>query len=128
MSQNGLVLSHSAMTAINNVNIYSGPDPEDVVLCPFDKTHLIRHKRVPYHLIQCRRQYKGDEMIQCPFNARHWVLVNQYPFHVACCTDRYQIEQDVAMAKQPRKKIVSVCENRYAMGCRGRLVVQTGSI
>ena len=101
------------MTDINNVNIYSGPDPEDVVVCPFDKTHLIRHKRLPYHLIDCRRQYKGDEMVQCPFNARHWILLNQYPFHKARCSDRYQIEQDIALMRNPKKKMVTVCKNRY---------------
>ena len=101
------------MTNINNVNIYSGPDPEDLVVCPFDETHVIRHKRFPYHLIECRRHYQGDERVQCPFNARHWILLNQYPFHKATCSDRYQIEQDIAFQPSQKKKLASTCENRY---------------
>jgi len=31
------------------------PDPDDLCECPYDKAHLIRAKKMPYHLIKCRK-------------------------------------------------------------------------
>lgn len=32
----------------------SNRDPEDLLLCPYNDTHMIRAKRMPYHLMKCR--------------------------------------------------------------------------
>jgi len=31
------------------------PDNEELIQCPYDSTHMIRHKRMQYHLNQCRQ-------------------------------------------------------------------------
>lgn len=28
-------------------------DPEELIACPFDPVHLLRRKRMPYHIIKC---------------------------------------------------------------------------
>jgi len=30
-------------------------DPEALTMCPYDKTHMVRNKRIQYHLIDCRK-------------------------------------------------------------------------
>lgn len=34
---------------------YKIPDPEEMVPCPYDKVHMIRAKRMQYHLMKCRK-------------------------------------------------------------------------
>ena len=33
---------------------YCIPDPEDLLACPYENAHMIRAKRMQYHLIKCR--------------------------------------------------------------------------
>ena len=28
-------------------------DPDELIECPFDPVHLLRRKRMPYHIIKC---------------------------------------------------------------------------
>ncbi|KAF3861096.1 hypothetical protein F7725_001351 [Dissostichus mawsoni] len=48
-------------------------DPDTLLQCPFDKNHLIRVCRFPYHLIKCRKNHPklASELKTCPYNARH---------------------------------------------------------
>jgi len=34
---------------------FSVGDPKTVVACPYDSTHMVRNKRMQYHLIDCRK-------------------------------------------------------------------------
>jgi len=44
--------------SVNNnrkMSYYAVRDPEALVSCPYDRTHMIRNKRMQYHLIDCRK-------------------------------------------------------------------------
>lgn len=75
-------------------------DPESLVQCPYEKVHMIRLKRMPYHLQKCRRNYKGQEFKVCPFNARHEVPEPEYQHHLINCPDKFIVEKDMIHIKR----------------------------
>ncbi|XP_026188907.1 gametocyte-specific factor 1 [Mastacembelus armatus] len=68
-------------------------DPDKLLQCPFDKNHLIRSCRFPYHLIKCRKNHPklASELQTCPFNARHLVPKDQLKRHTETCEDRISV-------------------------------------
>ncbi|XP_041362163.1 uncharacterized protein LOC121378127 isoform X2 [Gigantopelta aegis] len=71
-------------------------DPEALIECPYDKVHMIRAKRFPYHLLKCKKNYVGSEFSVCPFNARHEMPKPELRYHMANCPDRARLEKDLA--------------------------------
>uniref|UniRef100_A0A8C2ZQT9 CHHC U11-48K-type domain-containing protein n=1 Tax=Cyclopterus lumpus TaxID=8103 RepID=A0A8C2ZQT9_CYCLU len=69
-------------------------DPEKLLQCPFDKNHLIRSCRFPYHLIKCRKNHPklASELKTCPFNARHLVHKHELAHHTETCEDRISVD------------------------------------
>ncbi|KAG7281112.1 hypothetical protein CRUP_027649, partial [Coryphaenoides rupestris] len=65
-------------------------EPEQLMQCPYDKNHMFRPGRFPYHIIKCRKNHPelASELKSCPFNARHLFLPNDMPKHIATCADR----------------------------------------
>ncbi|XP_041360971.1 uncharacterized protein LOC121377142 isoform X2 [Gigantopelta aegis] len=70
-------------------------DPEELIECPYDTSHMIRAKRMPYHLMKCR-QNSTKELAVCPFNARHEVPKPELRHHMANCPDKAVLEKDLA--------------------------------
>jgi len=64
------------------------PDSEDLIPCPYESAHMLRRKRMQYHLIACRKQHTDAPMGRCPFNAKHHVPKVELPFHIANCPDK----------------------------------------
>ncbi|XP_013871690.1 gametocyte-specific factor 1 [Austrofundulus limnaeus] len=71
-------------------------DPDKLLQCPFDKNHLIRSCRFPYHLIKCRKNHPklASELKTCPYNARHLVQKHELAYHVETCEDRVSVDPD----------------------------------
>ncbi|KAL3059476.1 hypothetical protein OYC64_014143 [Pagothenia borchgrevinki] len=71
-------------------------DPDTLLQCPFDKNHLIRVCRFPYHLIKCRKNHPklASELKTCPYNARHLVPQNQLMSHTETCEDRISVDTE----------------------------------
>uniref|UniRef100_A0A3B3H893 CHHC U11-48K-type domain-containing protein n=1 Tax=Oryzias latipes TaxID=8090 RepID=A0A3B3H893_ORYLA len=65
-------------------------DPDEIVQCPFDKNHQIRHCRFPYHILKCRKNHPklAEELKACPFNARHLIPKQELAHHVEICENR----------------------------------------
>ncbi|KAK3598115.1 hypothetical protein CHS0354_026569 [Potamilus streckersoni] len=77
---------------------YRVPDAEEYMECPYDRTHMIRVKRFPYHLMKCRYNYTGSDFASCPFNAKHEMPRPELRYHLGVCPDRAAIEIDLAHA------------------------------
>ncbi|XP_055998472.1 uncharacterized protein LOC125683191 isoform X2 [Ostrea edulis] len=75
---------------------YKIPDPEELTPCPYDKVHMIRAKRMQYHLMKCRKNYAGRDFATCPFNARHEMPKPELRYHLANCPDKALIEPMLA--------------------------------
>ena len=43
----------------------------DLLVCPYDKSHLIMRKRFQVHLVRCRRSHPNANKVTCPFNVTH---------------------------------------------------------
>jgi len=43
---------------------YAVGDPEALVECPYDKTHMVRNKRMQYHLIDCRKVSSLSQLVE----------------------------------------------------------------
>ncbi|XP_037629217.1 gametocyte-specific factor 1 [Sebastes umbrosus] len=73
-------------------------DPDKLLQCPFDKNHLIRACRFPYHLIKCRKNHPklARELKTCPFNARHLVPKHELTYHTETCEDRISVDTEEA--------------------------------
>ncbi|KAK2512360.1 Gtsf1 [Columba livia] len=69
-------------------------DPEQLVQCPYDKSHQIRAARLPYHLVKCEKNNPGvaRRLATCPFNARHRVPHATFQHHIASCPDKRQLD------------------------------------
>ncbi|KAL3892442.1 hypothetical protein ACJMK2_004648 [Sinanodonta woodiana] len=77
---------------------YRVPDAEEYMECPYERTHMIRVKRFPYHLMKCRYNYTGSDFASCPFNAKHEMPRPELRYHLGVCPDRATIEIDLAHA------------------------------
>ncbi|XP_059835887.1 gametocyte-specific factor 1-like isoform X3 [Hypanus sabinus] len=74
----------------------SSIDPEDLLQCPYDKSHHIRACRFPYHLVKCRKNFPdiARKLESCPFNARHCIPKAEMMHHIMNCVDKKVIEEE----------------------------------
>lgn len=62
---------------------YKIPDPEEMVPCPYDKVHMIRAKRMQYHLMKCRKVsiiYTSSEFSSYEFILKYFLIHLQIVF------------------------------------------------
>lgn len=58
-----------------------------MVVCPYNKSHLIIRSRLPAHLLKCVKHYNGEVLMQCPFNAMHLFPEREKEQHFEKCVD-----------------------------------------
>eukprot|EP00105_Crassostrea_gigas_P016813 XP_011434337.1 PREDICTED: gametocyte-specific factor 1 homolog [Crassostrea gigas] len=71
---------------------YKVHDPDKMIQCPLNKAHVLQAKRMQYHIMDCRKNFKADELATCPLNARHVMLKKDYREHMESCPDRAVVE------------------------------------
>ncbi|XP_067941092.1 uncharacterized protein [Watersipora subatra] len=64
-------------------------EPDDLVKCPYDPVHMVRMKKLQYHLMKCRKNFPNRQMSSCPFNAGHIVPEAELRFHMNSCPDKH---------------------------------------
>ncbi|ESO94331.1 hypothetical protein LOTGIDRAFT_118829 [Lottia gigantea] len=74
---------------------YDIDDPEREIECPYDKAHMVRKKRMQYHLIKCRRNHVTKDFVTCPFNATHEMPRPELRHHMLTCRDRAVAEKTI---------------------------------
>jgi len=82
------------------MSYYAVGDAEALVACPYDKTHMIRNKRMQYHLIDCRKSHMNQDVKVCPYNAKHVLPAAEHQFHLVHCPDRTIIDRDIIYASE----------------------------
>lgn len=70
-------------------------DPDELIECPFDPVHLLRRKRMPYHIIKCSKNFNMKNFKICPFNYRHIVAKEEFESHMHHCQDRGILEREI---------------------------------
>uniref|UniRef100_A0A182MRY0 CHHC U11-48K-type domain-containing protein n=1 Tax=Anopheles culicifacies TaxID=139723 RepID=A0A182MRY0_9DIPT len=63
-----------------------------VIICPYNKAHVIPAARIQRHLFKCRRQYPNAKIDICCFNRAHHVPRQELQDHQKSCPDRALIE------------------------------------
>ncbi|XP_053313708.1 protein D7-like isoform X2 [Spea bombifrons] len=74
-------------------------DSEGLLQCPYDKNHMIRPCRFPYHLVKCRENNPSVAKVTatCPYNARHRVPKRELQLHMSTCENRVSLDNLPAM-------------------------------
>uniref|UniRef100_A0A1A9UI58 Odorant receptor n=1 Tax=Glossina austeni TaxID=7395 RepID=A0A1A9UI58_GLOAU len=96
--------------------MYAPQNEDDMVACPYNKSHMMLRKRLAKHLVKCRVSYPNVELQKCPFNNAHLVPDAEFLNHINICPDRKLITQYkcVAVPKledRPQHKPVEADEN-----------------
>ncbi|XP_073417513.1 protein D7-like [Dendrobates tinctorius] len=67
---------------------------EKLVQCPYDKSHIIRSSRYPYHIVKCRENNRAIAKVLaiCPFNARHRMPKQELDLHMESCESKCPLE------------------------------------
>lgn len=82
---------------------YAGLRADELITCPYDENHILQVKRMPYHLIKERNNFRGvKNMKECPFNALHHILEIEFNYHKMTCPDRFSIEESLLKEKKRR--------------------------
>ena len=54
--QSAVLLNGTCLFVYRPADMYNtNNDPEELIECPYNKSHMIRAKRMPYHLMKCRQ-------------------------------------------------------------------------
>ncbi|XP_026990272.2 gametocyte-specific factor 1 [Tachysurus fulvidraco] len=81
-------------------------DPDKLLLCPYDANHQIRARRLPYHLIKCRKNNPqlASQLWTCPFNARHIMPKEEMSHHMSTCLNRCSVNTDYEVTDETQCK------------------------
>ncbi|XP_037812947.1 uncharacterized protein LOC119604433 [Lucilia sericata] len=77
---------------------------DDMVECPYNKTHRMLRKRLQSHLLKCRLSYPDVELRKCPFNITHLIPEPEFTHHATNCPDRKLITQYKYDAPEPKEE------------------------
>ncbi|KAM4796691.1 gametocyte-specific factor 1 [Rhinophrynus dorsalis] len=68
-------------------------DSDGLLQCPYDKNHMIRPSRFPYHLVKCRENNPAMAKVlaTCPYNARHRMPKTELQLHMSTCENKVPI-------------------------------------
>lgn len=91
-------------------------DPEEEIICPYDKLHKIRRKRMQYHLVKCKRQNQHKSTAICPFNSTHIVDELEFQYHKENCPEKINFALEIMDINDNRKKSDKIYFNEYQNG------------
>ncbi|KAL5493620.1 hypothetical protein EMCRGX_G014824 [Ephydatia muelleri] len=83
-------------------------DPDELVTCPYDPVHRVQRKRMPYHIVKCKKNFEssGINFKTCPFNERHIVPRSEYSYHLEHCESKGRLAVQLKSNDDDRPKVV----------------------
>uniref|UniRef100_A0A336LTP1 CSON004393 protein n=1 Tax=Culicoides sonorensis TaxID=179676 RepID=A0A336LTP1_CULSO len=70
---------------------------ENVISCPYNKSHQILPHRMQTHLTKCAKNYPEIKLEKCPFNITHRFSQADMEEHKKTCPDRANFDNYVLM-------------------------------
>ncbi|XP_033342512.2 uncharacterized protein LOC117229808 [Megalopta genalis] len=61
---------------------------DPVVVCPYNKSHLIVKSRLQKHIVKCEKNYPEDYKVMCPYDATHRLSQEELKEHIMTCPTR----------------------------------------
>ncbi|EDW18899.1 gametocyte-specific factor 1 homolog [Drosophila mojavensis] len=92
-------------------------DANDMVCCPYNKTHKMLRKKLQQHILKCREIYKDEvELLVCPFNKAHLIPEPDFLQHTRTCIDRkivahYQQSAPAPLNEETKHEKIETEEN-----------------
>lgn len=82
---------------------------DEMVVCPYDKCHVIMKQRMQAHLIKCARNHPNMQLEICPFDITHRFPASEKQRHLDECPsrvnfDRYMYRVDNGNSTKPTDK------------------------
>ncbi|XP_053983175.1 gametocyte-specific factor 1-like [Hylaeus anthracinus] len=74
---------------------------DPVVICPYNKNHLISKSRLQKHIVKCEKQYPEHYKILCPYNATHRLFKHELEEHIITCPARSVLQSEIY--SEPKK-------------------------
>ncbi|XP_076166949.1 uncharacterized protein LOC143146523 [Ptiloglossa arizonensis] len=68
---------------------------DPVVICPYDKNHLIARSRIQKHIVKCEKQYPEHYKVLCPYNATHRLFKHELEEHIITCPARSVLDYEM---------------------------------
>ncbi|KZC14830.1 PREDICTED: gametocyte-specific factor 1 [Dufourea novaeangliae] len=68
---------------------------DPVVICPYNKSHLIAKSRLQIHIVKCEKQYPENYKVMCPYNATHRMFKTELEEHIITCPTRSVSEAEM---------------------------------
>ncbi|XP_039307603.1 gametocyte-specific factor 1-like [Solenopsis invicta] len=65
---------------------------EEIVSCPYNKSHRIPSSKFQRHLVKCEKNFPPDYKVICPYNATHRFSKSEIKEHIDTCPMRWTVE------------------------------------
>lgn len=78
-------------------------DDNKWVSCPYNEEHRVLELRLPYHMIRCKKNYKGPPLETCPFNATHLVPQGTLQEHYTECISYFHAMRERMEIQQAKR-------------------------
>ncbi|XP_067006893.1 gametocyte-specific factor 1 homolog [Anabrus simplex] len=64
---------------------------DELLICPYNKSHHIHRSRMSIHLTKCSKVHKGTKRV-CPLDATHHLDESEFAPHLQTCPNRRLVE------------------------------------
>ncbi|XP_078047112.1 uncharacterized protein LOC144475266 [Augochlora pura] len=68
---------------------------DPVVICPYNKSHLIAKSRIQKHIVKCEKNYPDNYKVMCPYDATHRLFQEEFEEHIITCPSRNVVQSDM---------------------------------
>lgn len=66
---------------------------ENILFCPFDKTHVVNIRKFQLHVIKCKQKHPEIKLASCMYNYIHMVKPEDLHQHYRICPDKVELQR-----------------------------------
>lgn len=81
------------------MDYYQRSSTADLVICPYDKTHVIRKERLSHHIIKCGKTAICKNVTSCEYNFCHKIKRGEGVEHYSKCERKHAEDERIKNGK-----------------------------